>query len=208
MRIGNEAQKRGTSSGELFFFGFDTLEFLAGLEADGFAGRDVDLFAGAGIAADSGFAGLDAEDAETAELDALTAAESLLERFENGFDRLLGLGAADESLGHHRIHNVQLDHTRLPLLRQMLEGEPRVVKTRCVHYTDALSARENRRQLRANSSRTAKSEWVKEKVQEFKVQRLKVKGRGVKLGEHRSRQFERHREQWDEQKSKRLKLKR
>jgi hypothetical protein len=111
------------------------LEFLAGFEADSFAGRDADLFAGAGIAADAGFAGLDAEDAEAAEFDALAAAESLLERLENGFDRLLRLGAADESLGYNRVYDVQLNHTRLLLPRQMLEGEAQVVKTRWVNYT-------------------------------------------------------------------------
>jgi hypothetical protein len=111
------------------------LEFFAGFEADGFAGRDADFFAGAGVAADAGFAGLDAEDAEAAEFDALTAAESLFQGIENGFDGLLGFGAADESLGDNRIHDVQLDHTRLLLLWQMLEGAPQVVKTRRVNYT-------------------------------------------------------------------------
>jgi len=104
--------------------GFDALQFFAGLEADGFAGRDADFFAGARVAADAGFAGLDAEDAEATELDALAAAESLLEGFEDRFDSLLGFGAADESLGHNRIHYVQLDHTRLLLQWQMLEGGP------------------------------------------------------------------------------------
>jgi hypothetical protein len=111
------------------------LEFFAGFEADGFAGRDADFFAGAGVAADAGFAGLDAEDAEAAEFDALAAAESLLERIENGFNGLLGFGAADESFGDNRVDDVQLDHTRLLLLWQMLEGAPQVVKTRWVNYT-------------------------------------------------------------------------
>jgi hypothetical protein len=119
--------------------GFDALEFFAGFEADGFAGGDADFFAGAWVAADAGLAWLDAEDAEAAEFDALSAAESLFERIENRFDGLLGFGAADESLGHNRIHDVQLDHTRLLLREQMLEGEARVVKTRWVNYTDALS---------------------------------------------------------------------
>jgi hypothetical protein len=121
------------------FCGFDALEFFAGFEADGFAGRDADFFAGARIPADAGFAWLDAEDAEAAEFDALAAAESLLERIENRFDSLLGFGAADESLGDNRIHDVQLNHTRLLLREQMLEAEARVVKTRWVNYTDALS---------------------------------------------------------------------
>jgi hypothetical protein len=111
------------------------LEFFAGFEANGFAGRDADFFAGAGVAADAGFAGLDAENAEAAEFDALAAAESLLQGIKNGFDGLLGFGAADESLGYNRIHDVQLDHTRLLLREQMLEGVPRVVKTRWVNYT-------------------------------------------------------------------------
>jgi hypothetical protein len=111
------------------------LEFFARLEADGFARRDADFFTGAWVAADAGFAGLDAEDAEAAEFDALAAAESLLQGIENRFHGLLGFGAADESLCDNRIHDVQLDHTRLLLLWQMLEGAPQVVKTRWVHYT-------------------------------------------------------------------------
>jgi dCTP deaminase len=111
------------------------LKFFAGFEADGFAGGDADFFAGARVAADAGFAGLDAEDAEAAEFDALAAAESLLEGFEDRFDSLLGFGAADESFGYNRVHNVQLDHTCLLLQWQMLEGAPQVVKTRRVNYT-------------------------------------------------------------------------
>ena len=106
-----------------FFRGFDALEFFAGFEADGFAGGNADFFSGARVAADAGFAGLDAEDAEAAEFDALAAAESLLKRIKNRFDSLLGFGAADESFGYNRIHDVQLDHTRLLLREQMLEGE-------------------------------------------------------------------------------------
>jgi hypothetical protein len=122
-------------SGLCFFCGFDALELFAGFEADGFAGRDADFFAGARVAANAGFAGLDTEDAEAAEFDALAAAESLFERFENGFDGLLGFSAADERFGHNRIHDVQLDHTRLLLPTQMLEATPQVVKTGWVIYT-------------------------------------------------------------------------
>ena len=114
---------------------FDALEFFAGFEAHRFARRDVDFFAGARIAADAGLAGLDAENAEAAELDALAAAESLFQGFKNGFDGLLGFGAADESFGHHRIHDIQLDHTSLLLKLQMLEGVQRVVKAGWVNYT-------------------------------------------------------------------------
>jgi hypothetical protein len=111
------------------------LEFFAGFEADGFAGRDADFFAGARIATDAGFARLDTEDAEAAEFDALATAESLFQGFENGFDGLLGFSAADERFGDNRIHDVQLNHTRLLLPRQMLEATPQVVKTGWVIYT-------------------------------------------------------------------------
>jgi hypothetical protein len=98
------------------------LEFFTGFEADGFARWDADFFACAGVAADAGFAGLDAENAEAAEFDALAAAESLFQGIEYGFDGLLGFGTADESFGDNRIHDVQLDHARLLLREQMLEG--------------------------------------------------------------------------------------
>ena len=111
------------------FRGFDALEFFAGFEADGFAGRDADFFAGAWIAANAGLAGLDAEDAEAAEFNALAAAEGHFERLEDGLDSLLRFGAADIRRGHDGVYNVQLDHTGLRLIRgQMLECGPQVVK--------------------------------------------------------------------------------
>src|SRR6266850_4721437 len=130
-----EAERDGTrqrdSNGLVRFLGaLEALKFFAGLEADGFAGRNVDFFTGAGIAADAGLARLDAEDAEAAELDALAAAKGLLKRFENGFDGLLGLGTADTRRGDDGVYNVQLNHTSLRRFRgQMLEGAAWVVKT-------------------------------------------------------------------------------
>src|SRR6267142_2415342 len=123
-----EAERDGTrqrdSNGLVRFLGaLEALKFFAGLEADGFAGRNVDFFTGAGMAADAGLARLDAEDAKAPELDALAAAEGLLEGFEDGFDRLLGLGAADVRRGDDGIYDVQLNHTSLRRIRgQMLEG--------------------------------------------------------------------------------------
>ncbi len=101
------------------FILFNALKLFAGLEADGFARRNVDFFAGARIATDAGLARLDAEDAEAAKLDALAAAKSLLQGFENGFDGLLRLGAAD----------VRGCDDGIYLPRQMLEGAAQVVKT-------------------------------------------------------------------------------
>src|SRR5229473_7154921 len=88
----------------------EALEFFAGLEADGFAGRNVDFFTGAGIAADAGLARLDAEDAKAAELDALAASEGLLEGFEDGFDGLLGFAAAVFFFKQKTAYDIQLNH--------------------------------------------------------------------------------------------------
>src|SRR4029077_8681375 len=66
------------------------LEFFAGLEAHGFAGRHADLHTGARVAVNAGPARLDRADEEAAKLDAFAAAERVLHGLEDGFDRLLG----------------------------------------------------------------------------------------------------------------------
>src|SRR5438094_9494940 len=96
---------------------FDALKFLAGFEAHSFARRNAHLFAGAGIAADAGLARLHTEDAEAAEFDALAAAESLLQRFEDGLDGLLGFGAADVRRSDASDYDSQLNHAILPRFR-------------------------------------------------------------------------------------------
>jgi hypothetical protein len=110
---------RGAAAAGLtrFFFFFDALKFFAGFKADGLARWNADFFAGAGIAADSGFAGLYAKHAEAAEFDALTAAESLLQRFENSLDGLFGFGAADVRRGNDGIYDIQLNHAILQRFR-------------------------------------------------------------------------------------------
>jgi hypothetical protein len=108
-----------------------SLEFLAGLEADGFAGRNADLLAGAGIAADAGLARLDVEDAEAAKLDALSAAESVLHGLENGFNRLFGFASGNIGLCHDGIDDVELNHESSLVQcgrKSMLDRGLRVVK--------------------------------------------------------------------------------
>src|SRR6267143_193809 len=126
----DRTRQRDSNALVRFLGALETLELFTGLEADGFAGRNVDFFTGAGIAADAGLAGLDAENAKAAELDALAAAEGPLEGFEDGFDGLLGFGAADVRRGDDGVYDVQLNHTSLRRIRgQMLEGAAWVVKT-------------------------------------------------------------------------------
>src|SRR6266700_4966752 len=100
----------------LFFF-FHALRFFTRFEANGLPRGNADLFTGAGIAPDAGLARSDTEDAEAAEFNALAAAHRLLQGFENGFDGLLGLGAADVRRRDDGVDDVQLDHANLPRFR-------------------------------------------------------------------------------------------
>jgi hypothetical protein len=100
--------------------GSERLQFLAGLEAHRFTGRDADFLAGAGIAADAGLARADVEHTEAAQLNSLALAERILHRFKNGFDGLFRLGPAHAGLIYNGINNVQLNHTSLLLFNGKL----------------------------------------------------------------------------------------
>src|SRR5690242_5471818 len=93
----------------------ERLQFLARLEAHGFAGRDADFLASARIASDAGLARADIEYAKAAQLNAFPFAKRALHGFEDGFGGLFRLGAGHAGLVYHRIHNIELDHTSLPL---------------------------------------------------------------------------------------------
>ncbi len=62
------------------------MQFLAGLEPNCFSGSDADFSSGTRIAADAGFAGADAENAKSAQFDALTGGQCLLEAFKDRVD--------------------------------------------------------------------------------------------------------------------------
>jgi hypothetical protein len=110
--------------------GSERLQFLAGLEAHSFAGRDADFLARAGIAADAGLARAYVEHAEAAQLDPFSLAESALHGPENCFDGLFRLGPGHPGLVHYCVYYVQLDHASLPLPQRqaMLDTQLRVVK--------------------------------------------------------------------------------
>jgi hypothetical protein len=69
------------------------MQFLAWLEAHGFAGGDAYLGAGSGIAPDASLAGADAENAKSAQFNALSGGESLLQALKDRIHRGLCLGA-------------------------------------------------------------------------------------------------------------------
>src|ERR1700688_2112490 len=95
--------------------GSERLPLLAGLEAHRFAARDADFLAGARMPAAAGLAGADVEHAKAAQRDSLALAKRALHSFEDSLDGLLRLGPAHTSLAHHRIHDIELDHTSPPL---------------------------------------------------------------------------------------------
>jgi hypothetical protein len=82
------------------------MQFFARFEAHGFAGGDADFGAGAGIAADTGFSGADAENAKSAQFDALAGGKSLLEALENRIHRSLCLGARQAGALDYMMHDV------------------------------------------------------------------------------------------------------
>lgn len=88
------------------------MKLFAGFEADGLAGSDRDLSAGARIAADACLAWLDGEDAEPAQLDPVPCNEGLLHAFEDGIDGCFRLGAWESGAFDNALYQVLLDHCR------------------------------------------------------------------------------------------------
>lgn len=69
-----------------FLVRVEEVEFLAGFEADGFAGGDGDFSSGARVAAYAGFARAHIEDAKTAQFNAIAGGEGLLQAFKDCVD--------------------------------------------------------------------------------------------------------------------------
>ena len=90
------------------------VQFLAGFETDGFAWGNAHFSAGAGIAPDAGLTGTDAEDAESAQLNAVAGGQRLLEAFEYRVDRRFRLGARQSGALDDVMHDILLDQCRRP----------------------------------------------------------------------------------------------
>jgi hypothetical protein len=84
----------------------EKVEFLSWLETDGFTGGDADFGACAGIATDPGFARADIENAEAAQLDALSLGESALEALEYSIHGSLRLVALKAGTLDHMVNDV------------------------------------------------------------------------------------------------------
>jgi hypothetical protein len=94
----------------------EDVEFFAWLESYRFAGCDVYLGSGPGIAPDTGLAGPDIEDSETAKLDAVAVGERLFERLEYGVHCGLSLHTRQSGAFDHVMDDV--------LFNQCLHPEP------------------------------------------------------------------------------------
>jgi hypothetical protein len=71
------------------------VQFLAWLEAHRFAWGYAHFGAGAGIAADTGFAGADTENAKSAQFDALAGGQGLLQALKDRIHRRFCLGSRE-----------------------------------------------------------------------------------------------------------------
>jgi len=94
--------------------GVQSVEILARFEADGLAGSDVHFGARSRVSADSGLAGANAEDAETAQFDAVTRRESLLEALENGVHGSFRFGAGQPRALNDVMDDILFDQSVSP----------------------------------------------------------------------------------------------
>ena len=86
------------------------MKFLAWLEANGLAGSDRDLGAGARISPNPGLSRLDRKDTEAAELDAVSFDERPFHAFEDGVDSRFGLGTWQSGAFNNPLDQVLLNH--------------------------------------------------------------------------------------------------
>ena len=85
------------------------MQLLAGLEPYRFARSDADFSAGAGIAANAGLAGSDAEDAEASQFDPLACCKGLLETLEDSIHGRLSLNARQARALDYVVYDVLLN---------------------------------------------------------------------------------------------------
>lgn len=86
------------------------VQVLSGFETNGLSGGDRHLVAGAGIAADPGFARLDGEDTEAAQFDPVTFDEALLHGVEDGVYGGLGFCAHKPCAIDNPLDEILFDH--------------------------------------------------------------------------------------------------
>jgi hypothetical protein len=94
------------------------VQVFAGFEADGAAWSDADFGSGTRVAAYSGFARTDVEDAEAAQLDAVSLSERALQAFKDCFDGGLGFYAGQSGTLNYLVYDVLLNQWLPPETRK------------------------------------------------------------------------------------------
>jgi len=87
------------------------MQLFAGLEAHRFSRRDTYLGAGAGVSANAGLAGADAEDAKSAQLDSFARRKSFLQALKDGVHSRLGFGAGQPCALDYVMNDVLLNQS-------------------------------------------------------------------------------------------------
>jgi dCTP deaminase len=96
------------------------MKFLAWFETNCLTRRNAYFCAGSGIAANARFPGPDAEDAESAELDAITAGQGLLKSFKDRVYGCLGFSPRQACPFDNVVHNILLDQCPCPSIEENL----------------------------------------------------------------------------------------
>ena len=96
------------------------MQFFSGFEANRLAGGNADLGAGSRVAADASFAGTDAEDAETAQFNAVACSQGILEALEDRIHSCLSLGSRQACPLDHVMDNILLDQNLSPLVEEFI----------------------------------------------------------------------------------------
>jgi hypothetical protein len=86
------------------------LQFFAWFEADCFAGRDRNLFAGPRIATHAAFPRLDDKYPEAAQFNPFTSCQRLFHGMEKGIDGLFGLHLGHAGSIGYTVNNIKFDH--------------------------------------------------------------------------------------------------
>ena len=124
------------------------MKFLAWFETNCLTRRNAYFCAGSGIAANARFPGPDAEDAESAELDAITAGQGLLKSFKDRVYGCLGFSPRQACPFDNVVHNILLDQCPCPSIEENFCAFA-LRLTRVPYWRDAIGS-----WFRCQSSRT------------------------------------------------------
>lgn len=94
--------------------GFDGVKFLARLEADSSAWRDVDLGSSARIATDTGLSRTNGKDSETAQFDPVALGERLFQAFKDTVNSGFRFCAWQACPLNHLVDDILLDQGQSP----------------------------------------------------------------------------------------------